>query len=429
MIGKGSARAVVLCATVALAGSGCAFHGVNSLPLPGVQGNSADAQEFTVQVANVGTLESNSPVLIDDAVVGSVGDMTVRDWHADVTIRVNPGVVVPANSVATVGQTSLLGSMHLALNPPVGQDPSGQLPSGSTIALADSSTYPSTEQTLSSLSTLVNGGGLGQIGDIIHNFSTAMSGRETEIRDLLIRLDKFVGVLDTQRADIVASIQQLNSVAGTFASQNDKIDRALKDIPPALDVLIDSRPRFTAALDRLGEFSDTATGLVNDAGKELVADLTNLEPALRALADIGPDINGAVAYASAFPYGPNAIDRAVKGDFLNLFAVFDLTYPRLKRTLLLGTRWGDEDAKLIPAPGDPWYLNYSYDPLSAPLAPPPAAPPPAGAPAAPSAPPPATGPILPVSPPPVGPQSAPPVPTASIFAGPYAPAGSQGGGG
>lgn len=427
MINRGYAkRALVMGAAAALTTSGCAFHGVNSLPLPGVQGNSSDAQQFTVEVANVGTLESNSPVLIDDAVVGSVGDMTVDGWHAKVTVNVDPGVVVPGNAVATVGQTSLLGSMHLALNAPVGESPSGQLRSGDVVPLGNSSTYPSTEQTLASLSTMVNGGGLGQIGDIIHNFSTAMSGRENEIRDLLVRLDKFVGVLDTQRSNIVASIQQLNTVAGTFAAQNDKIDRALKDIPPAIDVLIDSRPQFTTALQRLGDFSDTATGLVNDAGKELVQDLTNLEPALRALADIGPDINGAVAYASAFPYGPNAIDRAVKGDFLNLFAVFDLTYPRLKRTLLLGTRWGDENAQLIPAPGDPWYLNYSYDPLSAPLAPPAAAPP-AGAPA--GTPPPAAGPVLPLAPPPLPPQSAPSVPTASIFAGPYAPAGPQGSGG
>lgn len=425
MISVGSAlRALVVGTVAGFVLSGCAFHGVNSLPLPGVQGNTRDAQQFTVEVANVGTLESNSPVMIDDAVVGSVGDMTVDGWHAKVKVNINPGVVVPGNAVATVGQTSLLGSMHLALNSPVGQAPSGQLQSGATIPLSESSTYPSTEQTLSSLSTMVNGGGLGQIGDIIHNFSTAMSGRESEIRDLLVRLDKFVGTLDNQRSNIVASIQQLNTVAGTFAAQNDKIDRALKDIPPALDVLINSRPQFTTALQRLGEFSDTATGLVNDAGKELVRDLSNLEPALKALADIGPDINDGLAYASAFPYGPNAIERAVKGDFLNLFAVFDLTYPRLKRTLFLGTRWGDENATLIPAPGDPWYLNYSYSPMSAPIAPPAA-----GAPAPVGAPPPAAGPVLPVAPPPLGPQSSPPVPAAPIFAGPYAPAGSQGSGG
>ena len=71
-----------------------------------------------------------------------------------------------------------------------------------------------------------------------------MSGREPEIRELLTRLDNFVGVLDAQRDNIIASIQQLNRVAGTFAGQRDVIDRALKDIPPALDVLIKERPRI-----------------------------------------------------------------------------------------------------------------------------------------------------------------------------------------
>ena len=74
-----------------------------------------------------------------------------------------------------------------------------------------SSTYPTTEQTLSSLSTIVNAGGLGQIGDVIHNFSAAMSGREPEIRELLTRLDEFVGTLDAQRDNIIESITAVES--------------------------------------------------------------------------------------------------------------------------------------------------------------------------------------------------------------------------
>jgi virulence factor Mce-like protein len=128
--------------------------------------------------------------------------------------------------------------MHLALNPPLGEKPSGRLQPGATIGLNQSSTYPTTEQTLSSLSTVANAGGLGQIGDIIHNFNIALAGREPQIRELLTRLDNFVGVLDAQRDNIIASIQQLRRVAGTFAGQRDVLDRALKDIPPALDVLI-----------------------------------------------------------------------------------------------------------------------------------------------------------------------------------------------
>ena len=38
------------------------------------------------------------------------------------------------------------------------------------------------------------------------------------------------------------------------------------------------------------------------------------------------------------------------GDYLNQFIIFDFTIPRLKHSLFLGTTWGDENAKLVPAP-------------------------------------------------------------------------------
>ena len=406
--------------------TGCSFQGLNSLPLPGVVGRGPDSVTYHVEVPNVSTLESNSPVMLNDVVVGSVGKMKVDNWHADVEISVKPDVVLPANAVATVGQTSLLGSMHLALNPPLGQEAEGRLQPGATIGLNRSSSYPTTEKTLASLSAVVNGGGLGQIGDIIRNINTALGGREPEIRELLTRLDNVIGVLDQQRDNIIASIQQLRRLAGTFAGQRDVLDRALKDIPPALDVLVKERPLLTTALEKLGTFSDTTARLINDAGDDLVTNLRNLEPTIKALADIGPGITRGLVFGTAFPYGPAFADRVAQGDYINLFAVFDITYPRLKRTLFLGTRWGDEDAKFIPAPGDPFYLNYSYDPLGAGIAPPP--PPPEEAVNAQALPPPpdesmppVTEPLVPVAPPAdmLNPGSTAAIAKSQIFAGPY----------
>lgn len=77
--------------------------------------------------------------------------------------------------------------------------------------------------------------------------------------------------------------------------------------------------------------------------------MQGLEPALKSLADIGPDLSQALIFATAFPYGPAFADKIAKGDYINLMATFDLTYPRFKRGILLGTRWGDQNAKLIPA--------------------------------------------------------------------------------
>jgi ABC-type transporter Mla subunit MlaD len=311
--------------------------------------------------------------------------------------------------------------MHVALDPPPGQPPRGRLAPGATIGVGDSKTYPSTEQTLSSLATVVTGGGLGQIGDIIRNLTLALSGRAGDVREVLTRLDTFVGTLDRQRASIVASIESLNMLAVTFADQRDVITTALTKIPPALDVLIAERPTITTALDRLRVFSDTATTLVHDTQADLVHDLQNLEPTLRALADVGKNLDTALAYTTVFPFGQTLIDRGVRGDYINFFGEIDFSVPRLKRSLLLGTRWGDENATLVPAPGEPYTQRYTHDPLGLPLKPPPTGGPLGAVPGFPPTPqlgavPPGAQPMLPVTPPP---STAAPAASAQIFAGPY----------
>jgi virulence factor Mce-like protein len=447
-------RLVAVGVCVVITATGCAFQGINSLPLPGAVGRGPGSVLYHVQIANVSTLESNSPVMMNDVVVGSVGKMDTQDWHANVDISVEPDVVIPANVVASVGQTSLLGSMHLALNTPLGQQPEGRLAPGATIGLNSSSTYPMTEETLSSLSVVVNAGGLGQIGEIVHTFNRALSGREADFRDLLTQLDSFVGTLDNQRQSMVASLDAMNRIASSFAGRHDVIDQALQRIPRALEVLDRKRPQLTTALTKLGEFSDTANRLVNDTQADLVKNLQNLAPTIQALADVGPDLDAALAYATVFPYGQNLIDRAVRGDYINLFATVDLSGPRLRKSIFLGTRGGQEGRDLVPLPGEPYFQRYTYDPVGLPIDPPPPGgplsalpgnPPTAGLQADPPGaaaslpgpgslpaqppPPPISGPVLPVVPQRNGLDSttADPAPAAGgpIFAGPYA----QGGGG
>jgi virulence factor Mce-like protein len=376
MIGIRSARKLSAIAAVLVTSmTGCSFGGINSLPLPGTVGRGPGAATYHIELASVGTLESNSPVLIDDVVVGTVGPMRVQNWHAEVDVSVRPEVVVPANAIATVGQTSLLGSMHISLGPPLGEAPRGRLQPGSTISLAQSFSYPSTEQTLSTLSTVVNAGGLGQIGDVVRGFNIALSGHEVEARDLLSRLNEFVGVFDQQRGNVIASLKALDRLAGTLANQNSVLAATLQKLPPAIEVLNRERPRITTALAKLRTLSDSATSLINDTQADLVRNLTNLGPTLQALADVGPDIDDALAFSTVYPFGQSIIDRGVRGDYMNLFVAIDLTRNRIKRTLALGTRWGDENSPFVPAPGDPGYeAYYTTNPLGVALDQPPSPP-------------------------------------------------------
>lgn len=346
----------------------CAFSGVNSLPLPGTVGRGSDGVQYHVELANVAMLEPNSPVLIDDVVVGTVDRIAVAGRHAQLDISVRREVTVPANTVAAVGQTSLLGSMHLQLGAPLGQAPQGRLPAGATIPLGKSSTYPTTEQTLAALSAVVNPGGLGQIGTIIPGLNAMFDQRQGDIRELIEQLNTFVGTLNNQRDNIIDTVTEVNRFASTLAAEHDTIAGALRSLPKAQEVLLKERPNLVAALNRLGVFSDTASAVINDTQSYLVRNLQNLEPTLRALADVGPELGRTIAFLPVFPIGQNIIDRGIRGDYMNLWVTVDLTHARLKRGLFAGTRFGDENAPLVPAPGDPGYdAFYSTNPLGAPV--------------------------------------------------------------
>jgi len=183
---------LMLAMVVVVAGaSGCGWRGLNSLPLPGTQGNGPGSYVIQAQLPDVNNIQQNSRVRVADVTVGHVTKIERQGWHALVTMRLDGDVDLPANATVKIGTTSLLGSYHIELGLPKAEAPQGKLRGGSLIPLSHGGAYPSTEQTLAALSLVLNGGGLGQIQDITEAFSTAFRGREQDLRSLIGQLDKF----------------------------------------------------------------------------------------------------------------------------------------------------------------------------------------------------------------------------------------------
>lgn len=108
------------------------------------------------------------------------------------------------------------------------------------------------------MSLLLNSGGVGQIQDVVQTFSTALRGREQDLRSLLVQLDTFVANIDGQTADIISATDSLNRVVGKFAAQKPVLDKALTTIPNALVVLKQERSNLADALVKIGQFSAIA---------------------------------------------------------------------------------------------------------------------------------------------------------------------------
>ncbi|KAA0120655.1 MCE family protein [Mycolicibacterium sp. P9-22] len=329
--------AAVVLSSVALCG--CEWRGMNSMPLWGTQGGGPASYEVRAELPDVGYLEQNSRVRAADVNVGTVTKIERQGWHALITMSLNEGVDLPANAVATLGQTSLLGSLHIELAPPTDAAPEGKLHGGSVIPLRNAGSYPTTDQTLAALSMLLNGGGLGQVQDITAAFATAFAGREQDLKGLINQIDQFTTKLNAQTGDAISATESFNALVGQFADQQPVLDKALRTIPDALQVVSEQRGHLVEAVDAFGKFSALATDTVNQTKDNLVKELNNIAPVLDSLADAGPALTRSLDVLSTFPWNKKGIDKFVRGDSANLTAIIDLTLSRIDNGLFTGTRF------------------------------------------------------------------------------------------
>ncbi|WP_276030759.1 virulence factor Mce family protein [Mycolicibacterium komossense] len=377
MTGTRGVRAAIggLVLTAAMALSGCGdWQGLNSLPLPGTSGQGPGAFTVQAQMPDVNNLKQNSRVRVGDVTVGNVTKIERQGWNALVTMTLNGDVVLPANATAVIGQTSLLGSLYVGLEPPKDAAPQGRLHEGSLIPLSSAGAYPSTEQTLAAISFVLNGGGINQIQDITQAFSQAFTGREADLRSLIEQLDIFIGYVNDQKSDIISANESLNNLVGQLAAQKPVIDTALKTIPDALKVLRDEREKLADALTQLGKFSALAADSVNQTKEALVQELKDLGPVLQSLADAGPALTRALSFYPTFPWPKETLTNWMRGDYGNLSLTFDLTLSRIDSGFFTGTRWEGNLTELelqwgrtigqLPSPytaGNPLIVPYHWD--------------------------------------------------------------------
>ena len=336
-------RVVAVAATVAalvIGATGCSdWRGLNSVSLPGTEGGGPGAFEIQVQMPDITNLQPNSRVRVADVTVGTVTKVERQGWHALLTLRLNGDVNLPANCTATIGQTSLLGSLHVELAPPAAAAPQGRLQQGSLIPLADSAAHPTTEQTLAAVSMLLNGGGLGQMQDITEALSTALRGREADLTNLIGQLETFVAKTNDQTGDIIEATEKLNRLTGKFAAQQPVVDKAVRTIPDALEVLKDQRDNLTAALDQLGRFSALAADSTRQTKDSLVREFRNIGPVLESLANAGPNMTRALSILTTYPFPNETLEKWLRGDYGNMTAIVDLTLSRIDAGFFTGTRW------------------------------------------------------------------------------------------
>jgi phospholipid/cholesterol/gamma-HCH transport system substrate-binding protein len=318
---------------------GCGFRGAYSLTLPGGADTGDDPYTVEVEFLDVLDLVPQSGVRVADVPVGRVESIELddEDWTAVVTLSVNGDVELPANAVAAIQQSSLLGEKYVELAPPGNEEPEGRLGDDSRIPLDRTNRNVEVEELLGALSLVLNGGGLAQLQTINRELGNALEGREAEIKDTLDQLDTFIGGLDAQKEEINRALDRADELAATLSARTATIENALDTIGPGLDVINEQRGLLVSMLEGLARLGDVGTRIINESAANTVEDLKLLQPILTQLAAAGPDLAGSLELLLTYPFPDSSLSslnyrEAQTGGvalFTNMTAAIDLDLTHL----------------------------------------------------------------------------------------------------
>jgi phospholipid/cholesterol/gamma-HCH transport system substrate-binding protein len=319
-------KLIVALAAMSLVASGCSsFTGIYDIPLPG--GADLGDHAFTVKARfkDVLDLVPQSGVKVNEVPVGRVEDIHLAPdgWTAEVSMRINGDVDLPANALAMLRQSSLLGEKYVELSPPPPAESSGKLADGALIPIEHTNRNTDIEEVLGALSMLLNGGGIEQLQTIAQEMNNALTGNEADIRRTLGGVDHLVSTLDESKSDITRAIDGVNKLGGTLNAEKDQLAGVIDSLGPGLKVLTDQRGQLVRMLQSLQSLSDVAIRTVNESQADVVADLKALTPALRKLGDAGADLPKSLQILFTIPFTDEAVN-GVKGDYFNLYAKIDL---------------------------------------------------------------------------------------------------------
>lgn len=323
----GRVTAVPLLFAAGAALSGCAL---SLQALPKVSDVSTATYPVRAVFADVLNLSVDAQVRVGAEVVGQVGAISTRNFEADLTLDIRRAVRLPVGTTAQVRFDDPLGEEYVMLQPPTTLSSSVPTPTtsflgrGSLIPESSTSTAPSVEDTLGALSLVLNGGGINQLGTIIHELNGTFGGNQPSIRSFLTTINQGVTSLSSGRSAIDNALTSMSNLTKELNGGGSTIATGIGTIGPAIGVLAGEDQQISDLIGQLSNLGAVGTQIADDSGQDSVSDARDLLPVIEQLeaasSQLAPDLADLTRFESETP-------DVAPGDYLQASATIDVSLP------------------------------------------------------------------------------------------------------
>lgn len=314
---------------------GLALTWITYESLNGSKLDTKDAYTLTARFATIKELKAGDEVRLAGVKVGAIKETRLRGRHAEVVLQISDGIEVPADSVATIAMSGLLGSNYMSLT--LGSPQAPALTPGSTMRSEDTPDLNTVisqvgeigrkvEQALTQFTGALGTDGssdslMGKMNAMLDENRAKIDTITTNLEIVSTRLKDGEGTIgklltdDSAYHELVTAITEIRSAAesaNTFMTEAETLVTHLKSGEGALGTLLydeTASENLKLTMTNLRELSDklnsgegTLGRLINDDSLYLEAQSTvqKVNRAVDGLADQGPITAVGVAANSLF---------------------------------------------------------------------------------------------------------------------------------
>ncbi|MDX6741476.1 MCE family protein [Actinocorallia sp. A-T 12471] len=243
-------------------------------------------------------LDQHSTVKIRGVTVGGVASVELTpQGRALVTIRLDPGVKAPTDSVAAIMPLSIFGPKYIDLRPGPGESTGPYLADGATVRQTrDPEDLTDAAEPAKRLLQAI---GPDDLATILSTLGKGLDGRGTELAGLVDDSSALLGLMVRRKRSIEGLLTDGTALTGTLAAHRDDVATTVRsldalapvigDRPDEIDALLTGLTESTQILDEILSAHPKAIGNILDA---VVPPFDALYRYRRYLPDL---INGGIA--------------------------------------------------------------------------------------------------------------------------------------
>lgn len=260
-----------------------------------INARTGNTTQYSAMFTNVSGLTADDNVKIAGVAVGKITDVSVvGKGMAQVGFAVDRDITVPSDVKATIRYQNLIGDQYLDLQRPTGRGAQ---------ALAPDSVIPAS-QTKPALNLTVLFGGFrplfqalqpDQVNALADEILTTLQGQGGTVESLLQHTASLTNTIADRDHVIGSLVDDLNEVLATVSTRDAQLSDLLVQLQRFITGLSQDRRTIGSSIEAIGDFTESVSGLLEDA-----------RPPLRN------DIRQLGALATVLDEGKGTVDRQLK---------------------------------------------------------------------------------------------------------------------